>query len=132
MGWMLDSLKYITVEPIIFLFFWSVPYIDHGNGVLLFNYFCHTTHNVTFCSIISKSQHADTPANHQIQGEVSRWIMYSKITMVVPMLYSTTILGAISDRFQRKLPMIIPATGVLVSCLWLMALALIPNINVSS
>jgi len=61
-----------------------------------------------------------------------RWIMYSKITMVVPMLYSTTILGAISDRFQRKLPMIIPATGVLVSCLWLMALALIPNINVSS
>lgn len=63
------------------------------------------------------------------------WIMYSKVTMVIPMLYSTTILGAISDRFQRKLPMVIPAIGVFIACIWLMSLALLHDaykINVSS
>lgn len=72
MGWKLDSLRYITVEPIILLFFWSIPYIDHGNGVLLFNYFCKEDYNSTFCDDISKPEHADGPENHFIQGQVSR------------------------------------------------------------
>ncbi|XP_067946529.1 proton-coupled folate transporter-like [Watersipora subatra] len=133
MGWILDSIKHITVEPIILLFYWSIPYLDHGNGVLLFNYFCRVDFNETFCKYnITSDMYLDGPENHEIQGQVSRWIMYSKFTMVVPMLYSTTILGAISDRFQRKLPMIMPAAGIGVGAFWLMALALIPNINVTS
>jgi len=48
-----EGLSYITVEPIIFLFFWSIPYIDHGNGALLFHKFCLQTYNETICENIT-------------------------------------------------------------------------------
>ena len=91
MGWWKyakDSLAYISVEPIILLFFWSLPYIDHGNGVLLFRYFCGANYNETFCKNISKPPLDDSPENHAIQGQVSQWVAYCYFVFISSMLYN--------------------------------------------
>lgn len=70
---MVECLKYITVEPVIFLFFWAIPYIDHANGVLLFNKFClEDYHNITYCDLISHNKDLYKQENIEIQSQTSR------------------------------------------------------------
>lgn len=71
-----ESFQYITVEPLILLFFWSIPYIDHGNGVLLFNKFCYEVYsNETFCELVAKYKDHYEEQSIRIQSQTSRYLM---------------------------------------------------------
>ena len=59
----------------------------------------------------------ENDTDSKIQAEASEWGIYLSVTESIPSIFAVTFFGAWSDRVGRKPVMLIPATGMVLSCL---------------
>lgn len=62
----------------------------------------------------SDSNSTDTESEKVIQAEVARFTIYASLCVGIPCIISNLLLGSISDRYGRKMMLMIPTIGLLL------------------
>lgn len=106
---MLKVFKEITVEPVLFLYMFGtyMQYVAFQD--LVYNKVCSSKFDKHSCDNLydpSNKDELDT-----VQNESSAWILWSTIALSVPSIFSSAYIGSWSDRYSRKLPLILPPLG---------------------
>ena len=95
----------ITVEPVLFFYmlctFMSIPLIQQ----LAFNKICQHKYDAETCKNLTKSQ------ENFVHEKTSKWILYQSVSLMVPSIAASLILGSWSDRVGRKTVLILPSVG---------------------
>ena len=66
---------------------------------------------------ITDKNDTDGDTDSKIQAEASEWGIYLSVTESILSIFAITFFGAWSDRVGRRPAMLIPATGMVLSCL---------------
>jgi len=116
----------ITVEPVVFLYFFSGFLYLPNHQALLYEKSCLLQYNSSdFCNNIIfnetfKLEHALQV--HEITRVTSTWILYTTLASSVPSLFMMLlVLNSVGDKLGRKFPILLPCIGqfILVLCeLW--------------
>ncbi|XP_069682462.1 proton-coupled folate transporter-like [Periplaneta americana] len=108
-----DWVKSVTVEPVLFLYMLAI-YMQYGIFQdLVYEKVCITTFNSTVCHKLNDS---DYSANlDTVQKDSSMWILSSTVSLALPSIISANFLGSWGDSFGRKLPLIMPSIGGILS-----------------
>lgn len=108
-----EWVKYITVEPVL-LFYMLAIFMQYGIFQdMVYEKVCRTTFNVTVCENLHDPKYLgylDT-----VQNDASVWILGSTVSLAVPSIVSANFLGSWGDHFGRKLPLVLPSIGGLLS-----------------
>ncbi|WAR18216.1 PCFT-like protein [Mya arenaria] len=111
--WSFD-LKSITVEPVMFIYMFNVFLNFVTFQALVYDKVCKMKFNSTVCKNLENMTFAleeDT-----VQKTTSTWLLYSNLTMAVPGLLTVMfLLGPCGDRLGRKLPVLCPIIGAILS-----------------
>ena len=101
----LNHLRKITVEPVLFFYmlctFMSYPLVQQ----LAFRKICHEKYDDEICKNLTKSQET------YVQQTTSKWILYQSISLTLPSIFASLILGSWSDKVGRKVILILPSVG---------------------
>lgn len=115
------DLANITVEPVLFLYMFSSFLYFPALQALIFNKVCLHKYTASVCEQI---QHNETYKKaHKVEGdyistETSFWILKVNLSLTIPSFFIVILfLGALGDRFGRKLPVIIPCFGAIAAYL---------------
>lgn len=110
-----EWVKNITVEPVL-LFYMLAIYMQYGIFQdLVYEKVCRTTFNITVCENLHVPRYS--ACLDAVQNGASMWILSSTVSLTVPSLISANFLGSWGDRFGRKLPLVLPSVGGLLSTL---------------
>ncbi|KDR19802.1 Proton-coupled folate transporter [Zootermopsis nevadensis] len=82
---------------------------------LVYEEVCRTTFNVTVCENLHDPIY--TECLDTVQNDASMWILSSTVSLALPSIISANVLGSWGDRFGRKLPLVLPSVGGLLSAL---------------
>ena len=108
-----EWVKNITVEPVL-LFYMLAIFMQYGIFQdLVYEKVCRTTFNGTVCENLHDSNYSrylDT-----VQNDASVWILGSTVSLALPSIISANFLGSWGDHFGRKLPLLLPSIGGLLS-----------------
>jgi PCFT/HCP family folate transporter-like MFS transporter 1/3 len=108
-------IKNITVEPVL-LFYMLAIFMQYGIFQdLVYEKVCRTTFNVTVCENLHDAKYSE--CLDTVQNDASMWILSSSVSLALPSIMSANFLGSWGDRFGRKLPLILPSVGGLLSAL---------------
>ena len=69
---------------------------------------------------------ADFCNSNEVSSAVSDWNFYYSGAAALPALLTVTLLGALSDCYGRKIPMLVSLAGYTVQCIFNLLLALVP------
>uniref|UniRef100_A0A915KT54 Major facilitator superfamily (MFS) profile domain-containing protein n=1 Tax=Romanomermis culicivorax TaxID=13658 RepID=A0A915KT54_ROMCU len=139
----MGNLRKITVEPVMFLCFAGLYYYQLVRDTGIYRQFCvekfSPNENLTDLTTICGQQRAilsnfsDSTAlssdleEDQVQKRATLIIMILSLAVITPAMISDLILSALSDRFGRKVIILIGIGGTLVSILPLIAYFTFPN-----
>ena len=109
----INFFKLITVEPVLFLYMLGI-YMQYGIFQdLVYEKVCITSFNETVC------QNLHAPENSEcldvVQRDSSMWILGSTIGLTIPSIVTANFLGSWGDNFGRKLPLLMPSIGGIIS-----------------
>lgn len=109
--------RQITVEPVLFAFmlctFLKLPVTQQ----LIFRKTCINLYNKSFCSHnLTRGSCGDgsNEAENAVQKSTSEWIFYNSVAHSIPSIVSSLLLGSWSDRFGRKVAIILPLIGLCI------------------
>ena len=112
--------RWITVEPILIFVFFGEGTVHTVLSQYLQNRIAKDVYNYTFptdrsntCQALNQSD-SMVEEGQQIQKEVANWIFYLSICMYLPMVFTTPIFGALSDKIGRKLVIGLPLVGIII------------------
>ena len=95
----------ITVEPVLFFYmlctFMSYPLVQQ----LAFKKICQDKYDAEICQNLTKSE------EDFVHEKTSKWILYQSISLMVPSIAASLILGSWSDKVGRKIVLILPSVG---------------------
>ena len=95
----------VTVEPVLFFYMlctiMSIPLVQQ----LAFNKICQDKYDAQICKNLTKSQ------EDFVHERTSKWILYQSVSLMVPSIAASLILGSWSDRVGRKTVLILPSVG---------------------
>ena len=103
----------ITVEPVLFAFmlgtFLKIPVTQQ----LILQKICIQKYNETFCkdNFTAGTCGHSAKAEDAIQSETSQWIFYQTVALCLPSIVSSLLLGSWSDKFGRKVVILLPLIG---------------------
>ena len=101
----LSHLRKITVEPVLFSYmlcmFMAFPLIQQ----VAFKKICHEKYDDEICKNLSKSQ------EDFVHQKTSKWILYQSVSLTLPSIVASLILGSWSDKVGRKVILILPSIG---------------------
>ncbi|XP_066264587.1 lysosomal proton-coupled steroid conjugate and bile acid symporter SLC46A3-like isoform X2 [Branchiostoma lanceolatum] len=104
--------KYLTVEPVIFMYMTGSLLSDSVTQQLMYYKVCLQAFNDSkLCSNIS----AYHTKEQFIQKETAQWILYMDIADVVPSVLMLLLLGSWTDKTGRKSAMLLPFMGAVIS-----------------
>ncbi|XP_022083306.1 solute carrier family 46 member 3-like [Acanthaster planci] len=106
--------RWVTVEPIIVLGTVGVISTSLIRPFYLKERLGESMFNITEQDEYSKCQANASDGGmveDDVQAEASLWILYLSTAANIPMIVSSVILGALSDRLGRKMCMVIPLVG---------------------
>lgn len=104
------DLKAITVEPVMFLYMFSIFLQFITMQALVYEKVCTRNFNSTVCANIENETYK--VSEEFVQKTTSTWILYINLAMGLPSLLSVVLfLGPWGDRLGRKIPVISPLIG---------------------
>ena len=112
---MLRLLRQVTVEPVLFVFMLCTFLKLPVNQQLIFRKSCIQLYNKTFCSQNFTRKTCGESLNEQenaVQKSSSEWIFYNTVAYSVPSIISSLLLGSWSDKFGRKVAILLPLVGL--------------------
>ncbi|KAK3599656.1 hypothetical protein CHS0354_029119 [Potamilus streckersoni] len=108
------DLKRITVEPLMFLYMFTTFFNILTLQDLVFQKVCYDKYDTYTCKQLHNTSYKNV--EDDVQKATSRWILYINVAMGIPALFVLLFfMGPICDRVSRKLPLIIPLIGSLLS-----------------
>lgn len=113
-SWIQDSActKIVTVEPILALYSLARGIGGPANSALWYRKVCFNEYPEYICQDLHNSTYEDEES--WVQKKTSEWKLYESLFHSVPCMIFAIIYGSWSDRFSRKIPLIIPLIGTLV------------------
>ncbi|KAH3844693.1 proton-coupled folate transporter-like [Dreissena polymorpha] len=108
------DLKSVTVEPVMFIYMFNVFLQVITFQALVYDKVCQKEFNTTVCQNLDNKSFASE--EDIVQKNTSTWLLYSNITMGIPALLTVLLLlGPWGDRVGRKVPVILPIIGAILS-----------------
>ncbi|CAL1294148.1 unnamed protein product [Larinioides sclopetarius] len=108
----IEKLKLITVEPILFLYMMVIFMETNALQELIYIKSCITLKNpvnISDCSYEMKDNQTDAT------NLATEWYKYNNTCLFLFTFISTFYVGSWSDRLGRKLPMLIPPIGTVIA-----------------
>lgn len=106
-------LKAVTVEPVLFLFMFGFYIQGPMLQLLIIQKVCRITHDDAVCSNKTEFRKIE----NDVESDSTRWILYFNLASMIPGAFMATILGPLSDRFGRKVIMMLPSLGAVVAAI---------------
>lgn len=95
----------ITVEPVLFFYMLCTIMSVQLAQQLAFNKICQDKYDAETCKNLTKSQ------EDFVHEKTSKWILYQSVSLMVPSIAASLILGSWSDKVGRKTVLILPSIG---------------------
>ena len=108
-------LRQVSVEPVLFVFMLCTFLKLPVNQQLIFRKSCIQLYNKPFCAHNFTSKGCGESLNEQenaVQKSSSQWIFYNTVAYSVPSIVSSLLLGSWSDKFGRKVAILLPLVGL--------------------
>ena len=102
---MATDFRKITVEPVLFFYILCTIMSVQLVQQLAFKKICQDKYDAETCKNLTKSQ------EDFVHEKTSRWILYQSVSLMVPSIAASLILGSWSDRVGRKTVLILPSVG---------------------
>lgn len=100
------------VEVVVLLFHVCMSLVEPAVKIHIYETLCRTL-NFTSCSSLP----VNAELEDAVQSAAARWVVYAKLTRYLPALVLCLFCGAWSDNIGRKVPMLFPLVGTLLSTL---------------
>ena len=109
------SIPILLAELIFFLYKTGESMLDATTRPYIIKVVCHGRfpNNDTVC----KNLHRHPELEDDIQGEAGSYLMYYRLLVNFPAIFLGLFCGAWSDKYGRKLPMMLPSLGSVLSVL---------------
>ncbi|XP_048259591.1 solute carrier family 46 member 3-like isoform X2 [Haliotis rufescens] len=127
------DLNLITVEPVLFLYMTGLYLRGPTFQAFVFDKICTDRYNETFCtSLQNKTFQEDHKTEEDyVQSQTSYWILRKNVVELVPScLLVLFLLGSLGDKVGRKLPVILPCLGEVLSSIVYLILSIYPSSKV--
>ena len=124
--WWRCSIPVILAELVFFLYKSGESMLDATTRPYIVNIVCHRNFpdNSTMCSKL----HLYPDIEDSVQGEAGTYLIYYRILVNLPAIGLGLFCGAWSDKYGRKIPMILPSLGSVLSVMfYMMSLASVDN-----
>ena len=108
-----STLSVITVEPVLFLSYIAFGFYSATDYALIYNKTCLSFYRTDVCDNIQEEEFSQQEYN--VQKTASQWRMYLDLCYLFPTTISIAIQGYWSDRFGRKLPIVVPLLGEFIA-----------------
>ncbi|CAB3983511.1 solute carrier family 46 member 3-like [Paramuricea clavata] len=112
--------RQVTVEPVLFVFMLCTFLKDPVNQQLIFRKTCIQLYNESFCADNFTRKACGKSLSEQenaIQKSSSEWIFYNSVAYSVPSIISSLLLGSWSDKFGRKVAILLPLIGLSIEAI---------------
>lgn len=108
-----DYKKSITVEPLMYVYFLGEAFVKPTNSALYYRKSCLSQFEEGICDQLTKPEYKTE--ENKVQQMASQWEFYDTISYEIIAIIATIIYGSLSDRYSRKLPLILPSLGQFIS-----------------
>ena len=102
---LISHFRKISVEPVLFFYmmcvFMSFPLLQQ----LAFKKICHEKYDDEICKNLTK------PQEDFVHQKTSKWVLYQSVSLTLPSIFASLILGSWSDKVGRKVILILPSVG---------------------
>ncbi len=120
-------LRYITVEPMVFVYTFSWYLQWPAEYAFLYDRLCYKRFdNDEICENLHKENH--TQQEDLIQSDTSYFLVPANLCSQIPPIVLIILFGVISDNYSKKLVMIIPLVGHFMESFIYLLMAEIPSI----
>ncbi len=109
------GLRQITVEPLLFLFTIGTAFLIIGSKALVYRKVCISHYDPDLCDNVDNGSFPEQ--EQHVQSEASFWYLTETYCYEVPSLVTSFCYGSLSDKYGRRLALVIPITGQLISCM---------------
>ncbi|KAG1682175.1 Solute carrier family 46 member 3 [Nymphon striatum] len=116
----------ISIEPILFLMMFAVSLVSTTNVTFMMKMVCSSEKN--YSAEVCQNFLDDDQYEQQkiiIQKSTNNWGIINSVVTVLPTVCLSLFAGPWSDKYGRKLPLILPFTGSLISSAMLIAISYI-------
>ena len=111
---LISILQSITVEPVLFLYMYVTFTGFVTAQALVYDKACYTNYNTTVCDNLKNKTFKEQ--EDSVQKMTSHWLMYMNLAMGIPSLFIVgLILGPWGDKVGRKIPVICPLIGQILT-----------------
>ena len=122
----LAKARIVTVEPILFLYHFAVILSDPTQQALIYNKICYQIVNDTsICDNLKNESNRDIEI--QVQSHASHWFLYTALCFEIPSILIAFVYGSLSDHFNRKVALIAPVIGQMISISNWIAVSMYPD-----
>ncbi|XP_037079420.1 proton-coupled folate transporter-like [Pollicipes pollicipes] len=105
----------VTVEPVLFLFMVGSYMQYTALQSLIYAKVCQERYSSYVCDTLDLAEHK--PQEDEVQDQSSYWMLLSNVALAVPSVISGIYIGTWSDVFGRKVPLLLPPLGQILSAL---------------
>ncbi len=105
-----SRLKHVTVEPVLFLYMFSLYLLFSSFQNLVYTSVCALKFDNVTCANLTAHEDARTA----VQTETAFWTWSSTLCMTLPSIVVDCYLGAWSDTIGKKYTLLMPPIGALL------------------
>ena len=124
-----ELLSQITVEPAVFLYQFCAFFSQPARLSLVYERLCmkHFSSDVICDNLYNETFKEEEDV---VQGSASHLLNYGNMLEAIPPMFLIFVYGTISDKYSRKLPILLPLIGSLLLSFVCLLMAAIPQLPV--
>jgi len=117
----------VTVEPVLF-FYMLATFMQYSVFQdLVYRKTCENNFNATVCDNLNDN----SAALDVVQQRASHWILGSTLALTIPSIIVAGFLGALSDLYDRKWPLVFPACGMVLASIVYILMSLYDSLPIA-
>ncbi|XP_065577143.1 proton-coupled folate transporter-like isoform X3 [Artemia franciscana] len=120
----------ITVEPVLLIYMLATFMQYAVFQDLVYKKVCQSRPSLTLEDCQDLSSLNNTSEMEIIQKNSSHWILISTVSLTIPSIIVCNFLGAYSDTHGRKLPLVLPSVGIILSSIVYMVMSTYPAVPI--
>lgn len=103
----------VTVEPVLFLFMFAGGLLWPTMRAVVYQKVCLSNYNATICHEVDNGNHS--MEENVVQSQASHWYMAETLCFDIPSILVSIFYGALSDNVSRKMALLLPMIGQVIS-----------------